>query len=163
MKQLLFILPIFFVVLKIPAQGIKKTTKPNVIFIAIDDLKPTIGAFGDEFAKTPVLDKVAKNGTIFTNNHTQQAVCGPSRASLLTGKRPDYTKVRDLKTKMRDVNPNALTIPQHFKNNGYQTAAKGKIFDPICVESRAKDDPESWTIPYEPRIASNRITISNNL
>ena len=60
MKQLLFILPIFFVVLKIPAQGIKKTTKPNVIFIAIDDLKPTIGAFGDEFAKTPVLDKVGQ-------------------------------------------------------------------------------------------------------
>ena len=102
MKQLIFIFPIFFVALNLPAQGIKDTRKPNIIFIAIDDLKPTIGAFGDEFAETPVLDKLAKHATIFTNNHTQQAVCGPSRASLLTGKRPDYTKVRDLKTKMRD-------------------------------------------------------------
>ena len=146
MKQLLFILPIFFVVLKIPAQGIKKTTKPNVIFIAIDDLKPTIGAFGDEFAKTPVLDKVAKNGTTFTNNHTQQAVCGPSRASLLTGKRPDYTKVRDLKTKMRDINPNILTIPQYFKENGYITAGVGKIYDPRCVDEY-RDQP-SWSLPF---------------
>ena len=63
MKQLLFIVPIFFAVLNIPAQGIKDTRKPNVIFIAIDDLKPTIGAFGDAFAETPVLDKLAKNGT----------------------------------------------------------------------------------------------------
>ena len=146
MKQLLFILPIFFVVLKIPAQGINKTTKPNVIFIAIDDLKPTIGAFGDEFAKTPVLDKVAKNGTTFTNNHTQQAVCGPSRASLLTGKRPDYTKVRDLKTKMRDINPNILTIPQYFKENGYITAGVGKIYDPRCVDEY-RDQP-SWSLPF---------------
>jgi len=146
MKQLLFIVPIFFVVLKIPAQGINKTTKPNVIFIAIDDLKPTIGAFGDEFAKTPVLDKVAKNGTTFTNNHTQQAVCGPSRASLLTGKRPDYTKVRDLKTKMRDINPNILTIPQYFKENGYITAGVGKIYDPRCVDEY-RDQP-SWSLPF---------------
>ena len=146
MKQLLFILLIFFVVLKIPAQGINKTTKPNVIFIAIDDLKPTIGAFGDEFAKTPVLDKVAKNGTTFTNNHTQQAVCGPSRASLLTGKRPDYTKVRDLKTKMRDINPNILTIPQYFKENGYITAGVGKIYDPRCVDEY-RDQP-SWSLPF---------------
>ena len=146
MKQLLFIVPIFFVVLKIPAQGIKKTTKPNVIFIAIDDLKPTIGAFGDTFAKTPILDKLAKNATVFLNNHTQQAVCGPSRASLLTGKRPDYTKVRDLKTKMRDINPNILTIPQYFKENGYITAGVGKIYDPRCVDEY-RDQP-SWSLPF---------------
>ena len=146
MKQLLFIVPIFFVVLKIPAQGIKKTTKPNVIFIAIDDLKPTIGAFGDTFAKTPILDKLAKNATVFLNNHTQQAVCGPSRASLLTGKRPDYTKVRDLKTKMRDINPNILTIPQYFKENGYITAGVGKIYDPRCVDE-FRDQP-SWSLPF---------------
>jgi len=146
MKQLLFIVPIFFAVLNIPAQGIKDTRKPNVIFIAIDDLKPTIGAFGDAFAETPVLDKLAKNGTIFTNNHTQQAVCGPSRASLLTGKRPDYTKVRDLKTKMRDINPNILTLPQYFKENGYITAGVGKIYDPRCVD-KYRDEP-SWSLPF---------------
>ena len=146
MKLLLFIVPIFFVVINIPAQGKKDTRKPNVILIAIDDLKPTIGAFGDEFAKTPILDKLAKKATIFTNNHTQQAVCGPSRASLLTGKRPDYTKVRDLKTKMRDINPNILTIPQYFKDNGYITAGVGKIYDPRCVDE-FRDKP-SWSLPF---------------
>ena len=146
MKQLLFLVPIFLAVLNISAQGIKNKRKPNVIFIAIDDLKPTIGAFGDAFAKTPILDKLAKNATIFTNNHTQQAVCGPSRASLLTGKRPDYTKVRDLKTKMRDINPTILTIPQYFKENGYITAGVGKIYDPRCVD-KFRDKP-SWSLPF---------------
>ena len=137
---------IFFVTVKISAQGVKEVRKPNIIFIAIDDLKPTIGVFGDEFAETPILDKLAKNGTIFTNNHTQQAVCGPSRASLLTGKRPDYTKVRDLKTKMRDINPNILTLPQYFKENGYITAGVGKIYDPRCVDA-FRDEP-SWSLPF---------------
>ena len=146
MKHLIFKVLIFFVALNLPAQGINDEKNPNVIFIAIDDLKPTLGAFGDEFAQTPVLDKLAKNGTIFTNNHTQQAVCGPSRASLLTGKRPDYTKVRDLKTKMRDINPNILTLPQYFKENGYITAGVGKIFDPRCVDE-FRDQP-SWSLPF---------------
>ena len=70
-----------------------ETQNPNILFIAIDDLKPTIGSFGDAFAQTPIMDALSKEATIFLNNHTQQAVCGPSRASLMTGKRPDYTKV----------------------------------------------------------------------
>ena len=119
---------------------------PNILFIAIDDLKPTIGSFGDAFAQTPVMDALSKEATIFLNNHTQQAVCGPSRASLMTGKRPDYTKVRDLKTKMRDINPDILTIPEHFKNNGYQTLGVGKIYDPRCVD-KSRDKP-SWSVPF---------------
>ena len=120
--------------------------QPNILFIAIDDLKPTIGSFGDAFAQTPVMDALSKEATIFLNNHTQQAVCGPSRASLMTGKRPDYTKVRDLKTKMRDINPDILTIPEHFKNNGYQTLGVGKIYDPRCVD-KSRDKP-SWSVPF---------------
>ena len=120
--------------------------KPNILFIAIDDLKPTVGAFGDDFAVTPNIDMLAKNATVFLNNHTQQAVCGPSRASLMTGKRPDYTKVRDLKTKMRDINPDILSIPQYFKEQGYITAGTGKIYDPRCVDKFI--DKPSWTIPY---------------
>ncbi len=92
------------------------------------------------------MDKLAENATVFLNNHTQQAVCGPSRASLLTGKRPDYTKVRDLKTKMRDINPDILTIPQYFKEQGYITAGTGKIYDPRCVDKFL--DKPSWSIPY---------------
>ena len=123
-------------------------SSPNIIFIAVDDLKPTIGAFGDDLARTPNIDLLAENGTVFLNNHTQQAVCGPARASLMTGKRPDYTKVRDLKTKMRDMVPDIVTIPQFFRDNGYTTVGLGKIFDPRCVD-QFRDKP-SWSIPYMP-------------
>ena len=123
-------------------------TPPNILFIAVDDLKPTIGAFGDDIAHTPNIDLLAENATVFLNNHTQQAVCGPSRASLLTGKRPDYTKVRDLKTKMRDMVPEIITIPQYLKDNGYETIGLGKIFDPRCVD-KYRDKP-SWSTPYIP-------------
>ena len=133
------------------------TLKPNILFIAIDDLKPTIGSFGDTFAKTPIMDNLSKEATIFLNNHTQQAVCGPSRASLMTGKRPDYTKVRDLKTKMRDINPDILTIPEHFKINGYETLGVGKIFDPRCVDD--KRDSPSWSVPF---VKENQLIYSSD-
>lgn len=121
---------------------------PNILFIAVDDLKPTIGVFGDDLAHTPNINLLAQNATVFLNNHTQQAVCGPSRASLMTGKRPDYTKVRDLKTKMRDMVPDIITIPQYLKNQGYKTVGLGKIFDPRCVD-KSRDKP-SWSVPYMP-------------
>ena len=119
---------------------------PNVVFISVDDLKPTIRSFGDEIAITPNLDHLSRSSTIFLNNHTQQAICSPSRISLLTGMRPDYTQVYDLKTKMRDKRPDILTLPQHFKNNGYITAGIGKIFDPRGVDNLL-DEP-SWSIPF---------------
>ena len=73
----------------------QKSKKPNVLFFAIDDLKPILGCYGDSLVKTPNIDRLAKMGTVFMNNYCQQAVCGPTRASLMTGKRPDYTKVWD--------------------------------------------------------------------
>ena len=99
-------------------------------------------------AQTPYMDEFSKKSTVFLNNHTQQAICGPSRASLMTGKRPDYTKVRDLKTKMRDMVPDIVTIPQYFKEQGYQTVGLGKIFDPRCVDKQ-RDKP-SWSTPFLP-------------
>ena len=124
----------------------QKSKKPNIVFIAIDDLKPTIRSFGDKIAITPNLDYLSRSSTIFLNNHTQQAICSPSRISLLTGMRPDYTQVYDLKTKMRDKRPDILTLPQHFKNNGYTTAGIGKIFDPRGVDNH-QDEP-SWSVPF---------------
>ena len=120
--------------------------KTNVLFIAVDDLKPILGCYGDTLVKTPNIDRLAANGTVFLQNYCQQAVCGPTRASLLTGMRPDYTKVWDLKTKMRDVNPDILSLPQYFKQQGYETAGIGKIFDPRCVDNDL--DRPSWSIPY---------------
>ena len=108
--------------------------KTNVLFIPVDDLKPMLGAYGDPLVKTPNIDRLAKTGTVFLNTSCQQAICGPSRASLLTGMYPDHTQVWDLRTKMRAINPNILTIPQYFKNQGYTTAGVGKTFDNRCVE-----------------------------
>ena len=120
----------------------------NVLFIPVDDLKPMLGAYGNTQVKTPNIDRLAKQGTVFLNTSCQQAICGPTRASLLTGMYPDYTQVWDLRTKMRDVNPEILTIPQYFKEQGYITAGIGKTFDPRCVDGGKFMDQPSWSIPY---------------
>jgi arylsulfatase A-like enzyme len=110
--------------------------KPNILFIAIDDLKPTLGAYGHALA-TPAIDRIAAKGTTFLNAHCQQAVCGPSRASVMTGKYPDFTKVWDLKTKIRTIHPEITTLTEYFKNNGYHSVGVGKIFDPRSVDKGA--------------------------
>lgn len=119
----------------------------NVLFIAVDDLKPFIAAYGDPIAKTPNLDRLASRGSLFTNAYCQQAVSGPSRASLLTGTCPDRTQVWDLNTLIRSKNPDALTIPQYFRQNGYTTYGIGKIFDPRSVDK--DQDVASWSVPYD--------------
>jgi len=124
------------------------TQKKNILFIAVDDLKPLIGAYGDAFAITPNIDRLAERGFLFENAYTQQAVCAPSRASMLIGLRPDRTKVWDLKTKIRAMNPDVITLGQVFKGSGYETYAIGKIFDPRSVDKG--HDARSWTIKYIP-------------
>ena len=120
--------------------------KPNILFIAIDDLKPILGCYGNTIIKTPNIDRLAKMGTVFMSNYCQQAVCGPTRASIMTGKRPDYTKVWDLKTKMRDVNPDIVSLPQYLITQGYSTQVIGKVYDNRCVDK--KMDAPSWSVPY---------------
>ena len=121
---------------------------PHVLFIAVDDLKPMLGCYGDDTVQTPHIDRLASRGTVFLNAHCQQAVCGPSRASLLTGLRPDRTRVWDLKTKIRDENPEVVTLPQYFKQHGYTSVGTGKVFDFRSVEGHTRDDPASWSRPY---------------
>ena len=116
--------------------------KPNSLFIAIDDLKPTIGAYGSE-VPTPAMDEIAAKGTTFMNAHCQQAICGPSRASVMTGKYPDFTQVWDLKTKIRDIHPNIVTLTQYFIKYGYHATGVGKILDPRSVDKGA--DSASWS------------------
>lgn len=117
--------------------------KKNVLFIAVDDMKPLLGCYGDKTAQTPVMNRLASQGALFTNAYCQQAVSGPSRASLLTGMCPDNTKVWDLKTLIRSKNPDVVTLPQYFKENGYHVAGIGKIFDPRSVDSGK--DVISWS------------------
>jgi iduronate 2-sulfatase len=123
-----------------------QSRRPNILFIAVDDLKPVIGAYGGRIARTPNLDKLASTGTVFLANYCQQAVCGPTRASLMTGMRPDYTKVWDLKTRMRDINPNIVSLPQYLRTQGYSTQGIGKVYDPRCVDEQ--NDAPSWSVPY---------------
>ena len=121
-------------------------SKPNILFIAVDDLKPILGAYGNTFIKTPNIDRLAKMGTTFLNNYCQQAVCGPTRASLLTGMRPDMTKIWDLKTQIRDVSPDIVTMPQYLITQGYSTQGIGKVFDVRNVDENI--DKVSWSVPY---------------
>ncbi len=136
----------FFMLVSATSLYAQKTTKPNILFIAVDDFKPEMGAYGNNLIKAPNIDKLAKMGTVFMSNYCQQSVCGPTRASLMTGMRPDVTKVWDLRTQMRDINPDILTLPQYLISQGYTTSGIGKIFHPSSAIKKV--DPVSWSIPY---------------
>ena len=144
-KLLAFLCLSFFSFMPVFAQ--QQPVKPNVLFIAIDDLKPYLNFYGFSAVKSPNLDKLAERSTVFMSNYCQQAVCAPTRASLLTGLRPDRTQVWDLKTLIRDKNPDVVTLPQIFKQNGYTTAALGKVFDQRSVDKM--HDEVSWSEPYK--------------
>lgn len=116
--------------------------KPNILFIGVDDLRPELGCYGSDVAISPNLDKLASQGILFDKAYCQQAICGPSRASLLTGYRPETSGVYHNYIKFREANPEVITLPQHFKNNGYETVYYGKIFHHGDL-----DDQLSWSIP----------------
>jgi arylsulfatase A-like enzyme len=124
----------------------KSASRPNILFIAVDDLKPILGCYGNKLVKTPNIDRLAKIATVFNGNYCQQAVCGPTRASIMTGKRPDYTKIWNLTTQMRDMNPDIVTLPQYLISQGYETSGIGKIYHPSSALNGV--DPVSWSIPY---------------
>ncbi|MCU0379043.1 MAG: sulfatase [Bacteroidales bacterium] len=113
----------------------------NVLFIMSDDLRPNIGCYGDSYAVTPNIDRLAASGVLFSSAYCQQAVSNPSRASLLTGLRPDENGVVNLVTHFRTKLPDVVTLPQLFKNNGYLAYGAGKIYH----DSRNTIDPASWT------------------
>jgi len=120
------------------------TPKPNVLLICVDDLKPTLGCFGDTFAKTPNIDRLAARGVRFDSAYCNQAVCAPSRNALLTSLRPQTLGIYDLATNFRKAAPDAITLGQHFRNQGYHTEALGKIFH---VGHGNTDDASSWDVP----------------
>lgn len=115
--------------------------KYNILFIAVDDLRPELNCYGVKKIISPHIDKIARNGLLFERAYCQQAVCSPSRTSLLTGLRPDATKVYDLVTHFRKEVPDVVTLPQYFKQNGYHTISLGKIFHGTV------EDPISWSEP----------------
>ncbi|MDH4474931.1 MAG: sulfatase [Verrucomicrobiaceae bacterium] len=127
--------------------------KPNVLLIISDDLRPQLGCYGDPIVKTPNLDHFAKTALRFDRAYVQSAICSPSRNSFLSGLRPATTGLRGFGTTLRDVAPDVVTLPQHFKSHGWQSAAIGKVFH-VYAETGlgSEDDPASWSQPlYLPK------------
>ncbi len=123
----------------------------NVLFVVADDLRPELGCYDNAIIKSPNIDRLASRGMVFNRAYCQQAVCSPSRSSVMTGTRPDTTKVWDLSTHFRKALPDVVTLPQLFKQHGYVTKGSGKIYHGDLK------DPQSWTISgSENDIAASR-------
>ena len=125
----------------LPAAAGTSGRKPNVLFLMADDLRVEIGCYGSRFgAQTPHLDALAKAGVRFERNYCQFPLCNPSRASLLTGRKPTQTGVLGNRTDFRTAHPDWTTLPQLFKDHGYVTVRAGKIFH------GGIDDAKSWSV-----------------
>ena len=130
-----------------------ESARPNVLFMTVDDLRPELGCYGNTHIHTPNIDGFAETGMRFERAYCQQAVCNPSRTSFMTGMRPDGIGVTGNHSHFRDQRPNVVTLPQHFKQHGYQAAAIGKIYHGVFPEGASKTkwdtmgDPESWSRP----------------
>jgi iduronate 2-sulfatase len=130
--------------------GISETEKYNVLFISIDDLRPELGCYGVDYVKSPAIDKLAEGGTLFTNAFCQLSHCAPSRSSIMTGLRPEECGVLDLKTHFREKVPEVVTLPQHFKNNGYLCYAFGKVYhNDLALQDSLSWSGECWFPPVE--------------
>ncbi|XP_019111475.2 iduronate 2-sulfatase [Larimichthys crocea] len=133
------------------AAAARRKERKNVLFIVADDLRTSLGCYGDSVAKSPNLDQLASKSQVFFNAYAQQAVCAPSRTSMLTSRRPDTTRLYDFKSYWRVHSGNYTTMPQHFKSAGYFTMSVGKVFHPGIASNHTDDYPYSWSIPaYHP-------------
>jgi iduronate 2-sulfatase len=121
--------------------GPAKRKALNVLFLAVDDLRPQLGCYGDAVVKSPHIDRLAAGGTTFTRAYCQQALCSPSRISLLSGRYPATTRIFTIGPALRETLPDIVTLPQHFKHNGYFTRSLGKVYH-VGI-----DDPPSWSVP----------------
>lgn len=138
-----FILVLCFAFLTIASAAEGK--RPNVLLLVSDDLAATLGSYGHPQAQTPHLDALAKRGVVFSRAYCQFPHCNPSRASMMSGLRPNTTRVTNNDDNLYHNLPGVLTLPHHFRNHGYTTARCGKIFHlgvPTGLESM--DDPQAW-------------------
>lgn len=119
--------------------------RPNVLLILVDDLKPVLGCYGDETALTPHLDSLASRGMRFDSAYCNQAVCAPSRFTLMLGSHSTSTGLYGLGSNLRETIPDAVTMPQHFLKHGYRTESLGKIFH---IGHGNEGDPDSFSVPH---------------
>lgn len=134
--------------ISIQAAATADPPRPNVLFIAIDDLRTELGCYGADHVRTPNIDRLAAQGMRFDRAYVQAAFCNPSRVSFLTGLRPDNTRVLGNRTWFRDNLPDAVTLPQLFKQNGYYTLRLGKIFH----GAESMEDPQAWHEAIYPKV-----------
>lgn len=139
------------------ATAAERPAKPNVLFFAVDDLRPEFGAYGAGYVHSPNLDRLARAGVTFTRAYCQQAVCSPSRTVVMTGTRPDTSKVWDLETHFRKALPDVVTVGQHFKQHGYFVQGMGKIFH------GGFDDAPTWSVPWQTPRASGAYARPENV
>ncbi len=147
-RILIFTLYLMVMCNQVQGQGQLSADRPyNVLFIASDDLNNHLGSYGHPLVKSPNIDKLAQRGVLFEKAYCQYPQCSQSRVSIMTGLRPDSTRVYDLKTNFRDNIPTVTTLPELFKENGYFVARAGKIYHygvPGDIGTNGLDDPRSW-------------------
>ncbi|WP_009959835.1 sulfatase [Verrucomicrobium spinosum] len=122
-------------------------SRPNVLLLCVDDLKPVLGCYGDTLAKTPNLDRLASRGMRFDLAYCNQAVCAPSRNNLMLGSRSTSLGIYGLRENFREAVPNAVTLTQYFMNHGWRAEGVGKI---LHKGHGNHDDPGSWSVPFQP-------------
>lgn len=123
----------------------KNQQKPNILFIAVDDLRPELGCYGEEHIISPNIDRLASQGVLFKNSHCNIPVCGASRASLLTGVRPTSQRFVNYHTWADKDLPGHLSLPRYLKENGYYTVSNGKVYH------HQTDDLPAWSeAPWRP-------------
>lgn len=134
--------PIFFGIF---SSAVLTAVRPNVLLILVDDLKPALGCYGDPLAKTPHIDALASRGMRFDLAYCNQAVCAPSRFTLMLGSHSTSTGLYGLGSNLRARIPDAVTMPQYFAKHGYRTESLGKVFH---IGHGNEGDPKSFSVPH---------------